>query len=815
MVFNTISVGTAVTPTVIETYFSHYLNRKPLRQKPTAHISYHEGLRLIRRFLLHASYHTVEDIQAFTSQWVPNPPWVRVDEVAIPQKPLADAANVIITQLGHKGIDKIGGSKWWQWRREGSTLEAEWIEMKADYDKRKQTKDACKRNMLYVHGGAYYFGSVDEHRYQIQRHARKLGARVLARVAGDASHDYIPAHGFLSQPSAAWPPPSTDEMEQIALHAVEKVVGESMPRKSSQHERQVARDEAVQDFSVKHKPDHLDPGVNAYNPTSTDGADDRPTNMIPRSGHDLSIMLDEKLVTVKDQIQMYATNQLISYPLVSPVLQPSLGGLPPLLILTGGGEMLRDEQIYLAHKAANPAKYPPCEAYMSEYPDAADLIAKYKPTNVQLQVWDDLCHVAPTLSFTRPAKFMYRSIAQFGAWALAKAQKIDIDIMDDDDISVISSGSDTGSGASFGLKTPRQEESTKKNDVAQGQVDATQRIGKAGEPLPAFKDHMIRQRVDRHGNIFPLAPPSLLPALQLSSNEIGVIKPGPVRKWMEAKKDWDNKFAKEMRTVQKQRIKEMAKGYQGFGDDEVPPPSALAGRQGLCMEKERKRGKSWGMSLWSIWGSSHDEKTIKREEKADKEPETTIATTRATDTYSTSKRPCTHSRSRSRRRVGSYTGQAEPDMKEGSTEISPQQGSESRPQDPSFLPPASQPQSSPSLPSTTGSPLPSPSVTEDLTAPVDSIAGTATHNRPATNGKAFPFKLGTTLQYDGANASTLTLKSVGLATPVPVEGIDKRLGYGSVMTPRNKDDELGETENRVSETERPQMERFEAAKSTL
>lgn len=101
--------------------------------------------------------------------------------MALPQKAIDDAANAIVVQLGHKGVDKIGGSKWWQWRREGSNLKAEWVEMKADYEKRKRMKDDGKRIMLYVHGGAYYFGSVDEHRYQIQRHARKLGARVLAR----------------------------------------------------------------------------------------------------------------------------------------------------------------------------------------------------------------------------------------------------------------------------------------------------------------------------------------------------------------------------------------------------------------------------------------------------------------------------------------------------------------------------------------------------------------------------------------------------------------------------------------------------------
>ena len=430
-------------------------------------------------------------------------------------------------------------------------------------------------------------------------------------VAGDNSLDYIPAHGFLQRPSAAWPPPNSDDMEQIAMHAVEQVVGEALPRKSTQQERQHATEDAVRGFSIDHNPQNLQLRDNPSNPAGADGAGLRPGNTIPGPGHDLSIMIDGKLVEIKDQIQMYATNQLISHPLVSPVLQPSLGGLPPLLILTGGGEILRDEQIYLAHKAANPSQYPPGEAYLDEYPESRATIAKWKPTDVQLQVWDDLCHVAPTLSFTRPAKYMYRSIAQFGAWVLARAQKTEIDILDDDDVSVISSGSDTDSDISSNGKKPKQEKSTVIDGVAQGQAVDTAQIGKAGDPLPPFKNHMIRQRVSRHGAIFPLGPPTSLPALQISSNEVGVIKPGPVRKWIEAKTEWDTKFAREKRKVQKQRVKEMARGFQGFGNDEVPPPSALAGRRGLGMPGEEKKKRSWGMSLWSLWGSSHDEKTVR------------------------------------------------------------------------------------------------------------------------------------------------------------------------------------------------------------
>lgn len=424
----------------------------------------------------------------------------------------------------------------------------------------------------------------------------------------DASLDYIPVHGFLQRPSNSWPPPNSEDMEQMAMHAVENIVGKGMARKTSREVRRQTIQEAIQGFSVDKNPQNLNPVENKNNPAGTRDAGMRPGNTIPGTGHNLSIMIDGQLVEIKDQIQMYATNQLISHPLVSPVLQPSLGGLPPLLVLTGGGELLRDEQIYLAHKAANPSKYPPGEAYLDEYLDARDLVSKWAPTDVQLQVWDDLCHVAPTLSFTRPAKYMYRSISQFGAWALARAQSTSIEILDDDKVSVISSESDSGGN---GDENPTTERLTRQDGIPQGRA-ATEQVGKAGKPLPPFRNHMIRQRVDRHGNIYPLGPPSSLPGLQVPPNEIGVIKPGPVRQWMEASKQWSAKFAKEKRKVQNKRVKEMAKGFEGFGDDEVPPPSALAGRRSrnALEERERKKGRSWGMSLWSLWGSSHDEKTV-------------------------------------------------------------------------------------------------------------------------------------------------------------------------------------------------------------
>ncbi|KAI9834048.1 MAG: hypothetical protein M1819_003333 [Sarea resinae] len=920
MPFNTFTIGTAVTPTVIETYVSHYLDRKDLHGKPTAHITYHEGIRLIRKFLDYSAHHTVEEIQTFTAQWIPHPQWVKVDVIKIPAAQITEAAEAIQAQLGPKGVQAVGGKSWWQWRRPGTELKAEWIEMRRDYSERKKEDAHSNRVMLYVHGGAYFFGSVGLHRYQMQRHARKLKARVFApeyrlapqfpfpcglhdclsaymylltiqdpstiilagdsagggmvvsmlvtlrdqgiplpagailvspwvdlthsfpSVAGESKLDYIPPHGFMQRPSASWPPPNADDMQAIAKHAVENLIQAEKKGVASQkdikkeQEAKLSQDEqdAVHGFSVDSRPTNVDALSNENNPTGTEGGGTRPGNTIPGQDHDLSIMIDGEMITIKDQIQMYATNQLISHPLVSPVLQPSLGGLPPLLILTGGGEMLRDEQIYLAHKAANPAAYPPGEAYLNEYPEARELIEKYKPTDVQLQVWDDLCHVAPTLSFTRPAKYMYRSIAQFGAWALARAQKAEIDILDDDDVSVIGSDSDSESTS--------DEASGDKQPSRRADSISIARVGKAGDALPAFHNHLVRQRVDRHGNIYPLGPHSSLPALQMSPNEIGVIKPGPVRKWMAAKKMWDTKFARQKRAVQKQRANEMAKGYETFANDEVPPPSALAGRRKRDTTKEEKPRRSYGLALWAMWGSRHDKDTIEREEKADRNPEIAVIAPNNADSHTSTAAitSTTHlappfvsakSRSRSRRRTVTDAGQADENTPAGAlvgsrdAAATPVIGSALANTDATS---GAQQASRPATASTAGT------GTGTGTAIGDAGVGSYAHlgpiekpdrTRPTAGNVAYPFKLAHPLSGEEANPSTLTLSNVpgisekrdvvesrGLSPPASRAG----MGMGGVgqeaglEAGQGTGQGTGEQEAE-GEKERPRPERFVTA----
>ncbi|EFQ30247.1 hypothetical protein CGRA01v4_00356 [Colletotrichum graminicola] len=667
---NTTSVSLAVTPTVVSTLFSHFLNRKTSKQRPDAHLSYDEGLHLVRTFLEFASQHTVEELQAFTAQWVPHPQWVKVEDVTIPEDQIERSSELIEGQLGPTGVRAVGGRKWWRWRKTQSPLKAEWIEMRADYNERKKNGGATRRVMLYVHGGAYFFGSVDEHRYQMQRHARKLKARVFApryrlapqfpfpcglqdclaaylylltvqdpttivlagdsagggmvlsilcllrdqgiplpagavlispwvdlthsfpSVSGNNELDYISSSGFHHKPSRAWPPPNEDDMEMMRVQAIKVRAGKekSATKLNTLENKQAA-------------PITLNGGGGTAedNPEPSDAADPRKTAL------QISVTINGDLITVKDQIQLYTTNALLSHPLVSPIMQPTLGGLPPLLIMVGGGEILRDEQIYLAHKCANPAKYPPPSM------DEAGLaqLQQYKPTDVQLQVWDDLCHVAPTLSFTRPAKHMYRAAAQFGAWALARAQQTEIEATDsNDDISDISSSASDADNA----QPEQTEESTPK------QVN---KVGKAGMPLPPFKKHMIRQRITTHGVIHDLAPESELPGCVMKPEEVGVVKGTPVRRWLDTKAQFDKKFSTAKAKVHKAIIKELADGYVDFGDGEKPPPTALAGRRKASEELvDRKKTKSIGLSLWSLWGSKHDETTMGREKKADSNAKT-------------------------------------------------------------------------------------------------------------------------------------------------------------------------------------------------
>lgn len=328
-------------------------------------------------------------MQAFTSGYIPVPSWVHHETPPIPIKDINKAADLLTRYLGPEGVDQIGGRKWWQWR--AKELKGEWIEMKSHYHKRiRDPSNVPKRTLLYVHGGAYFFNSVPTERYQIQRHARKLNCRAFAPryrlapqypfpcavldvlsayiylldtcgipsheilVSGDSAggglilgllcllrdmevplpagamlispwvdlmhsfpsiveeggSDYIPNWGFHHRPSLAWPPPTAQDLERLRASWP---AGSTTQAPSIDTLAKQTEGEAV--------------GYKIVNASKAEMGKKGQASETPR------IESDGKIIEVKDQIQMYAPNEMLDNPLISPVTQASLGGLCPLLIV--------------------------------------------------------------------------------------------------------------------------------------------------------------------------------------------------------------------------------------------------------------------------------------------------------------------------------------------------------------------------------------------------------------------------------------------------------------------------------------------------
>jgi len=282
---------------------------------------------------------------------------------------------------------------------------------------------------------------------------------------------------------------------------------------------------------------------------------------------------------------------------------------------------------------------------------------------------------------------------------------------------------------------------------------------------------------------------------------VGVPKTGPVSKWMKAQSQWNNKFSKQKIKIQKQRIKDMQKGFEGF-EGETPPPTALAGRRIKGMKAEKAKKRSWGMSMWAGWGSKHDSATIVREEKADQNPDTE-ASTSAPHPANTPTDGTTESKP-TRSRANNLTAPAVKRSRSHSRHSAvTDKGQTGLPMDDLSkidLPTPGLADATTLAPERSASPLPSP--TSELSSPgvgvgippniivSDNPDNSSTiipetdtlTTRPTAGGIAYPFSL----KVDGpdgrdVNASTLTLASVNVTTPPAVEGEEGEKQLGSMV----------------------------------
>ncbi|TFK23134.1 alpha/beta-hydrolase [Coprinopsis marcescibilis] len=511
----TTEVGFKVGPVLLEVLAKHYLERlkrngevdePKLRQD---NILYDEAFSIVKAFLNASTCHTIEDLQAFANTRTPSPPWVHVVRTLVPMSSCDQAALHLIKALGGEEMCRrvVGGVKWWQVRGING-VDAQWIAARKDWQEAKRrhkqkgdtysasdedlpyNKDMdAMRCILYLHGGGYYFGSVDQERYSIQRLARKINGRVFAInyrlapqypfpcaiqdalaaylylirpppgaehqpvnpghivISGDSAGGGLslallqvirdaglppPAGGLLispwcdlthsfpsihlntktdvmpecglsfHKPSTLWPPPSPDVSDRVHASIRHRMRQAFRPDDGSQEQTDTI-------ISSDQRPEVEGLPVDVGATTSV-------PLVIPEKPEALEkisiVAADGQPLAVDNQIQFYTRNSLLVHPLVSAACS-YLGNLPPLFIIASDKEVLRDEIIYSAHKAANPAEYPVKQRSKDLYP-ALNAFTEMKPTSVHLQVYDDTAHVLPILfAFTTPAKFCFRAMASF------------------------------------------------------------------------------------------------------------------------------------------------------------------------------------------------------------------------------------------------------------------------------------------------------------------------------------------------------------------------------------------------------------------
>ncbi|CAB5382025.1 unnamed protein product [Rhizophagus irregularis] len=110
------------------------------------------------------------------------------------------------------------------------------------------------------------------------------------------------------------------------------------------------------------------------------------------------------------RIQMYVPNEGLAIPYVSPMLAESLGGLPPLLLVAGDSERLRDEAIYLAYRSAEPAKYKG-PSYNTGKFEKSPFQA---PTNTTLEIYEEMPHVFQVMDHASTTKSCINTKGEFG-----------------------------------------------------------------------------------------------------------------------------------------------------------------------------------------------------------------------------------------------------------------------------------------------------------------------------------------------------------------------------------------------------------------
>ncbi|KAK0206338.1 hypothetical protein DFS33DRAFT_1372681 [Desarmillaria ectypa] len=636
MTVSTISFAVHLTPVAVKTFFAHGKRRaqkyknNDTEEDPKDDIFFDD-----EAFIETGTRNTVESLQAFTNTHVLAPYWAAVSPVRIPLSSCNRAADILIDWFGPDELKRVvGGERWWQVRGLDG-VDGEWItetdylsdvNVKNDKNMFKDEQDILRMEHLdRVMVSGYFWGSINTHRYQIIRYAPQYPwpcplQDVLAAYlylihpppnarhkaippskivfAGDSAggglslSDIIPSHGFLAKPSTLWPvdllPPKDGRVQPIkSKPSPEPGHTDILKPSTSRLQHEQRNKEILQSDALN--------GHAAETSAPLDQRrhqDDLPKEILhgdfqPKPP---KVLMDNRNVIpleLKSQIQMYATTELfgqLTHPSVSPVLQGSLGNLPPLYILAGDREVLRDEIIYLAHRAAYPSEYPVRDGITKDSERQSFNSKKFvTPTKVHLQVFDGMCHVLTVFSFTNSAKHAYRSIAEF-VRQVTDSSEVHLNRNSfpelhrpapsiwSHDYELDPHRRNRGSRFSQMKKSglwPKSEVQSSDNipDInlyKEGVQNLVKEIGHDITELTSVVDventrsdasgiMIIRERVDIWGKMRPMEPKEEIAGLRVRPEEIGLIKEAPAIRWAQGQEERDKIFKKSAQKATRRR----------------------------------------------------------------------------------------------------------------------------------------------------------------------------------------------------------------------------------------------------------------------
>lgn len=238
-----------------------------------------------------------------------------------------------------------------------------------------------------------------------------------------------------------------------------------------------------------------------------------------------------------------------------------------------------------------------------------------------------------TISATNPVATIepgLRAADQQSANATTHEEVADADSEEEDDSSDADSYANTESEHSS-LSEHELEEAAAAAAAAAPSSTTTenvppQRIAATGH-LPAFSSspagaaNMIRQRVNLHGFIRPLEPASQLDGCTMNSEHIGLLHAVPVRKWLAQRREWDDKYAKDLAHFRELKRADWEAAQRsgwllGQFEGERPPLGSVAAWHDEALAKEAARsvdeaGKktkaTMALSMWSGISAKPDE----------------------------------------------------------------------------------------------------------------------------------------------------------------------------------------------------------------